>query len=92
MLELGAHETISFAGVAQDEEVNTEHGHIEYDWDQDEAYCASREMPDEEFRCHADVAEEIPELFESAQTDGGDGEEANPLAAHDCAEGHAGER
>ena len=29
-------------------------------------------------------------MFESAQTDGGDGEEANPLAAHDCAERKAG--
>ncbi len=90
VLELRAHETVSLTRVTEDEEVDAEHGHVEDDGDEDEADCAGDEMPDEEPRRDAEVAEKIPELLESTETDSGNGEETDPLATDDGAERETG--
>lgn len=90
VLELGAHEPVSFARVTEDKEVDAEHGHVEDHGDEDEADRAGDEVPDEEPRRDAEVAEKIPELLERTEAYSGDGEETDPLAADDSAEGETG--
>lgn len=44
MLELGAHEPISIAGVLQDEEVDFEDGQVHCKWQDDETQESREEM------------------------------------------------
>ncbi len=90
VLKLRTHESVSFARVTEDEEVKAKHRHVEDEGDQDKAQRTGDEMSEEQFGWDSEVAEEIPELLESAQPNGSDGEEADPLAAHDSAEGQSG--
>lgn len=87
VLKLGAHESISLTRVGENEEVNAEHGHVEDDGDEDEADRASDEMPDKEPRRDTEVTKKIPELLESAKSNGSDGEKADPLATDDGTKG-----
>ena len=90
MLELGAHETVALAGIAEDEEVNAKHGHVEDHGDKDETERAGSEVPNEQSRRNTEVTEQRPELFEGTETDGGDSEQTDPFAANHRAEGKTG--
>ena len=83
VLELRTHETVTLAGLVEDGKVNAKHGHVEDHWNEDETECASEEVLDKESRRDSEVAEQIPELLESTQTNSSDGEETDPLATDD---------
>lgn len=83
MLEFRAHEAVALTRVGQNEEMNAKHGHVEDGGDQDEADGARHEVLDPESGRDAQVTKEHPELFEGAETDGSNCEEADPFAAHD---------
>ena len=55
VLEFGAHETIAFTGVTEDEEVDAEHGHIEHHGNDDETERAGGEVSDEKPRWDTEV-------------------------------------
>lgn len=67
--------------------MNTEHGHVEGHGDDNETERTSEEVPDEQSGRNPKVAQEIPELLESTEADGCNGEETNPLATDDGTEG-----
>lgn len=79
-LELGAHETISLTRVGEAEEVDSEHGHVEGDGNDDETEDASHEVLGP--KAESDVlvvSEQNPQLNQSQSSDPGDGEETNPF-------------
>ena len=57
MLELGAHESVTFAGIFEDEEMDLEHEHVEERWDDDEAYGPREEVLGPEFGANARIAQ-----------------------------------
>lgn len=81
-LEFGAHEAIALAWVDQAEEVNSEHGHVEGDGNNDEAESPSHQVLAP--KSHRDVlvvAQKDPELKQSQRAYPGNGEQANPFDA-----------
>jgi hypothetical protein len=82
-LELGRHESVTFARVDKAKEVDSEHGHVERDRNDDQAEHASEEVLEPQAWCHIPVvAEQDPELEKRQGADPGDGEQANPLDTH----------
>lgn len=90
VLELRAHEPVAVARAAEDHEVDLEHAHVEEDGDDDQAECAGNKVAQPDARGDAEVAEEDPQLIDGAEADGGDSEEADPLAAEGRTERHTG--
>ena len=67
------------------------HGHVEDNRNKDEADGAGIKMFDPELWWNTQVAEQRPQLPNSLEADGGDGEQAHPLATDNCTEGQARE-
>jgi hypothetical protein len=91
VLELGAHEPISFSRVAEDGEMNRKHRHVKSDGDTDKADPPRDEVTYEERNGDPQVAEEEPELDDGVDSDGGNGEESDPLARDDRSESESGQ-
>jgi hypothetical protein len=79
-LELGGHEAITVTRVDQADEMNREHGHIEGDWDNDQAEQASKEVLEPETGSGGPrVSEQDPELHQRQAANPCDCEQTNPL-------------
>jgi len=89
MLELRTHETIALAGVFEEQKMYLEHGHVEYDRNENEAESAGIKVFDPELWWNTQVSEQRPQLPDSLEADGSNGEEAHPLATDDCTERQA---
>lgn len=81
-LEFGAHEPIALSRVLKTEEMNSEHGHVEREGDDDQAENARHEV----LRKEADrdilvITKEDPKLDQGQGSNPGNREQANPLDA-----------
>ena len=81
-LELRGHETITFAGVDQADEVDCEHGHVERDGNDDQTEETGEEVLEPQTRGDSPcVSKQNPELQERQGADPCDCEESNPFYA-----------
>ena len=81
-LELRGHETITIAGIDQADEVDTEHGHIERDGDDNQAEQTGEEVLEPQSRSNGpSISKQHPELQKRQAANPCNGEESNPLYA-----------
>lgn len=90
-LELAAHEAIAITRVDEANKVDGKHGHVEGDWDDDQAEDAGEEVL--EPQTHGDilgVADEDPELQCGDRANPRNGEESDPLDTRRRSQAHTG--
>lgn len=79
-LKLGRHEAIAVTGIDQADEVDTEHGHVKGDGDNDQAkQTGEKVLEPQSRRDRPCISEQDPELEKCQAADPCDGEESNPL-------------
>jgi len=79
-LEFRRHEAIALAWVCQAEEMDSKHGHVKGDWDNDQAENASEEMLEPKSRGDIlRISEENPQLQDGQAAHPGNGEQTDPF-------------